>query len=134
MTDPHEHSKEAHDWLRFAQEDLHDATVLLGHEGSTPRNACWNALQSAEKALKSALISEGTRPPKTHDLRRLLGLLRQQWRVATLSSDLSWLSEWAPDLRYPGDLEVATLADARRAVAIAKRVLEDISAAIGPWN
>ncbi len=35
---------------------------------SVPRNICWHAVQSAEKAIKAALIFEGICFPKTHDL------------------------------------------------------------------
>ena len=43
-------------WLRYAEEDLITAETLLGHPHVPPRQSCWLAQQSAEKALKAVLI------------------------------------------------------------------------------
>ena len=43
-------------WLRYAEEDLTTAETFLGHPHVPPRQACWFAQQSAEKALKAALF------------------------------------------------------------------------------
>lgn len=60
-------------WLRFAQEDLESAQIR--QQGRAWRNACWHALQAAEKACKAVLIRNGIAYPRTHDLDRLVLLL-----------------------------------------------------------
>lgn len=125
MSEPPESAEEASEWLRFAGEDLADAKALLEH-GSTPRNVCWFALQSVEKAIKAILIFEGTRFPKTHDLDRLLKMTSGPWSAKDHGEDLAWLTGWSPDTRYPGDLEEATHGDARRAVAVAAEILDGV--------
>ncbi len=104
-------------WLRYAQEDLEAARLLVGRE--VPRHPCWLAQQAAEKALKAALISEATLVPHTHDLERLLGLLPDHWEVRRLDVDFGLLSA-----RYPDDLpDLIDRAAAEAAVAGAARVV-----------
>ena len=43
-------------WLRYAREDLATAEAILTSASPSPRNACFLAQQTAEKALKSILI------------------------------------------------------------------------------
>ena len=43
-------------WIRYAEEDLITAETLLRHPHVPPRQSCWCAQQSAEKALKAVLI------------------------------------------------------------------------------
>ncbi|MBM3266565.1 MAG: HEPN domain-containing protein [Candidatus Sericytochromatia bacterium] len=111
-------------WLRFAQEDLESAQTILREQGRAWRNACWHALQAAEKACKAVLVLNGIAYPRTHDLDRLVLLLPAEMRSLIAGSDLSWLSEWAIESRYPGDWPEAERQDAERAIAIAGRVCE----------
>ena len=43
-------------WLRYAEEDLITAETLLQQPHLPPRQSCWYAQQSTEKALKAVLI------------------------------------------------------------------------------
>ena len=54
---------EAMRWIRFSQEDLIAARVLLSSADSAPRHSCWLSQQAIEKALKGALVFEGVRFP-----------------------------------------------------------------------
>lgn len=53
----------------------------------------------------------------------LKNLLPDGWSVRARFEDLSELSFWAVESRYPSDLPEATLADAEAAVALADEVL-----------
>ena len=45
-------------WLRYSTEDLNVARLLFASSPLVPRHVCWLAQQSAEKALKAALVLE----------------------------------------------------------------------------
>ncbi len=78
----------------------------------SPHHACWLCQQSAEKALKAALVFESIAFPHTHDLDVLKNLLPKDWAVRDAHSDLSDLAEWAIEARYPGTWSEPTNADA----------------------
>ena len=86
------------------------------------------AQQSAEKALKAALVFLQIEFPWRHDLDALRNLLPPGWSISTSHPDLSELTEWAVEARYPSDLPDPTDEDARRAVAQAQGVWESVCA------
>ena len=47
----------AREWLRYAEGDLVSAKKLATFSDVPPRNVCYLAQQSAEKALKALLIA-----------------------------------------------------------------------------
>lgn len=118
---------EANRWLRFAAEDLKVAQNLLASNESAPRHICFLAQQSAEKALKVALVLEGMDSPFRHDLDALRNLLPNTWPVCREHSDLAQLTEWAVEARYPGDWEEPTAMDAEQAVLQARGVYDSIA-------
>lgn len=116
---PHEAAR----WLEYAMGDLRTAEGLRKLEDAPPRNACYFAQQAVEKALKAVLVFEGREVPRTHDLDALRVLLPDGWSVKSVQVDLSVLSEWAVNPRYPGDLPEATEEDADEAVKDAREVI-----------
>lgn len=122
MSDP-EVLKVLNRWLRYAEDDLRMAEMLLG-QGGVPRGSCFHAQQAAEKSIKSIFVFLQTDFPFTHNLDRLRDLLPEGWDVKTAFPDLRQLSIWAVEPRYPGDLVEATLEDAEAAVARAREIFE----------
>ncbi len=118
---------EARRWLRFAEEDLKAAHILMSAAEPSSRHACWLSQQAAEKSLKAGLILESIAFPFTHDLDVLRNLLPSGWSVKETHSDLADLTEWAVEGRYPGDWQEPTLDDAIRAESAATLVYELIS-------
>lgn len=116
-------TEEALRWMKFAKEDLRQAEALMRSGEVIPRHVCWFAQQAAEKALKAALVLEGIEFPFRHNLNALRDLLPAGWRVKEQYPDLSELTTWAIEARYPGDWPEATRAEAERAVADAKGVV-----------
>jgi HEPN domain-containing protein len=102
---------EARRWLRYAEEDLTTAEMVLQRQ-LPAREACWLAQQAAEKALKAALVLEQVDFPKTHDLDALRSLVPEGWTVREIDVDLAMLSEWAVEARYPGNWPEPTEAEA----------------------
>lgn len=114
-------------WLEFAREDLDVALQLVNSPYPRPRHACWQCQQAAEKAIKAALLYERIQFPFTHDLDVLRNLLPKGWRVRDMYGDLSDLSEWAVDARYPGVSTEPTCADAIEATSRARLVCDSVT-------
>lgn len=118
--------QEAHLWLRYAQEDLQTAHVLLSNEACVPRHAAWLAQQAGEKALKASLIAHGIPFPRTHDLDLLVERLPLGSKIRTIPVDFSALTEYAVDARYPGDLADVTAYESRMAVEFAAVIVATV--------
>ena len=114
-------------WLRYSMEDLNVARVLLANSPLVPRHVCWLSQQSAEKALKAALVLEGVAFPFTHDLDALRNRLPESWLVRTTHSDLAELTQWAVETRYPGDWPEVTGKDAVSAVGDAATLYDSVA-------
>ena len=114
-------------WLRYAEEDLITAETLLKHAHVPPRQSCWHAQQATEKALKSVLIFLEIDFPRTHDLDVLRNLVPDSWHLTTAHPDLSDLTRWAVEARYPEDMPETTNADASEAVEQARTVWTSVS-------
>lgn len=112
-------------WLDYAKNDLHAATVMLKLDDVAPRIICFLAQQSSEKALKSILILKGLKIVKTHDLDALSENLSDEDYKKFENYDLSWLTEWSVESRYPGDWPEALPNDAKKAVEIATDVVDE---------
>ena len=117
-------------WLRYAEEDLVTAEILLRQPDVPPRQACWHAQQSAEKALKAVLIFLDIDFPRTHDLNILRNLVPERWQLNVAHPGLASLTEWAVDARYPGEMPEATNADASEAVEQARTIWTSVSTAL----
>ncbi|MDE0469238.1 MAG: HEPN domain-containing protein [Candidatus Poribacteria bacterium] len=114
-------------WLRHAEEDLTTAETFLGHPQIPPRQVCWHAQQAAEKALKAALIFLQIDFRRTHNLNVLRDLLPESWQLKTAHPDLSDLTRWALETRYPEDRQGVTKAEATEAVEQARSVWTSVS-------
>lgn len=120
--------EEARQWLRYAAEDLVTAERIAASRTMPPRNACYHAQQTAEKAIKAALVFLQIPFPFRHDLDFLRDLLPTDWRVRILHPDLASLTIWVTQARYPSSSPDATKADARAAIREARAVLESVTA------
>ena len=109
------------DWMEYSYDDLNGAKREL-----LPRHACFNAQQSAEKAIKAALIAEGSRFQYTHDLMSLLRALPSSWSVKNLASDLSRLVPYAVETRYPDTPIPVSPGDAQDAINTAEKTYDSI--------
>lgn len=118
------------EWLRFAQDDLAAARLLLTDAELPPRLACFHAQQAGEKALKASLIYEGIEFRRTHDLVVLVTLQPEPLRSSVGELDLQRLQQGAVDARYPADLPDVTAGQAVAALAIAERIVTAIATAL----
>lgn len=109
-------------WLQYAGGDLLSAKALAASNDLPPRNACYLAQQCAEKALKAILIAVNIEPIRTHDLDALVQRMPEERKESFVDFDLSWLSEWCVEARYPGDWPEAISEDAIKAVEMAEGI------------
>ena len=120
-----ERDTEVRRWVRYALEDLRESTSALERSESVARHICWLAQQAVEKAIKAILVYMQTEFPKRHDLDVLRQRIPDDWRIHSEPDDLSELTEWATEARYPGDWTEPSAADAERAVRQATVVVRD---------
>ncbi len=112
------------EWLNRAQSSLLKAQVSAMTPGIYLEDACFDAQQAAEKALKAVLLSRQARFPYTHDLVQLLAHLEESGLA--LSSEIrraAILSDYAVATRYPSLSEPVTTDEYEEALRIAEHVL-----------
>ena len=114
-------------WLRYAEEDLITAEILLKQLHLPPRQAYWYAQQTTEKALKAVLIFLQIDFPRTGDLNILWNLVPHSWQFKTVQLDLTELTGCVADVRYPGNIPEPTKADASIAVEQARAIWTSVS-------
>ena len=110
---------EARRWLAYARSDLEAARALLYAPEPFPRQVCFLAQQTAEKAIKAILVYVETVFPFTHDLDRLRDLVPEGWTVKRTHPDLAELTIWATEARYPGVMAEVAVSEAQNALDIA---------------
>lgn len=123
-----ERLREVDRWVRYAREDVRAAEMFSERDELPPRIACFHAQQAAEKAIKAIFVFLQVDFPFVHDLNRLRNSLPAGWRIKESQMDLSGLSRWAVEPRYPGDLPDATREDAHSAIERAQRAYEAVLA------
>lgn len=128
MPDPERLLAVVREWVTKAENDLTTAahTLKLGEDCPTD-TVCYHAQQVVEKYLKAVLVLEGIDFPKTHDLERLTALLPLASRPSLSDEALGMVTEYATGARYPGWGDIS-LAEARRAVALARRTRKELRA------
>jgi HEPN domain-containing protein len=116
-------SKVAAEWVGKAENDLKNAVHTLKMGSDCPTDTiCFHAQQCIEKYLKALLVLEGLDFPKTHNISNLLELLPTRVRPLITEHEQDTLTEYATVTRYPGEYEPISLTEARKAVALARRV------------
>ena len=118
-------------WLGKAQGDLDVATVLSVQEDPHWDVVVFHAQQAAEKFLKALLVRNGQRPPKIHDLTRLLDIcMPYAPGLTAFVEDCVFLSPLAVVSRYPGEELASPRDDGERSLGIARRIGVAVQAAI----
>ncbi|MBX7257983.1 MAG: HEPN domain-containing protein [Candidatus Hydrogenedentes bacterium] len=116
----------AREWIAKAENDLKTAEMALRAASECPTDTtCFHAQQCIEKYTKALLTVRGLAFAKTHNIRVLMEILPIESRPHL---DRMWqdrLTDYATSARYPGWDEIP-LGEARKAVAVAKRVRREI--------
>jgi HEPN domain-containing protein len=115
-SDPQAWLQRAYSNLRLAKKSR-DGNVML-------EDLCFNAQQTAEKALKAVCLFRRLDFPKTHSLIRLMDILEAQGTTIpdhVKSADI--LTQYAVQTRYPSPFEEISRKEYREAVVLATRTL-----------
>ena len=119
MTEPQQYEI----WLRRAESNLNIAIRSVG-ESVFLEDLCFEAQQFAEKALKALLIFIKGDYPKVHSFTVLLNQLEGQVLVPVSILEVVELSDYAVQVRYPGDYYPVSEEEYERAIELATRVIE----------
>lgn len=89
-------------WFTYAARDLKAAKMTIGFSNEFKNEAAFHAQQCIEKAMKGFLVANGIRPPKTHDLVALEGLLAPLFpNVSKHLKNAKAITDYAVLYRYP---------------------------------
>ena len=126
MPDPEKIAIVVSEWVAKAENDLKNAahTLKLGKDCPTD-TVCFHAQQVIEKYLKALLILRTIPFSKTHNVRELMAELPPRMRPNLSEDERDILTDYATVARYPGWGPIS-LAEARRAVALARRVRAEV--------
>src|SRR5438067_12342067 len=92
------------EWVAKAEADYVIATRIRRFLPPVHDAVCFHCQQAAEKFLKALLEELGLAVPRTHELDRVLSLLRSHYpTLQSLRRGLLFLTRYAVDPRYPGD-------------------------------
>ncbi|MBM4147337.1 MAG: HEPN domain-containing protein [Nitrospira sp.] len=112
-----------YEWIVKAENDLRNASFTLTMGDDCPTDTvCFHAQQCAEKYIKALLVYKGKPLSKTHNLSILIAQLPATTPLRLTAEEQEILTEYAVATRYPGDIEEITLAEARKAVRLARKV------------
>ena len=115
------------EWIEKAENDLKNATITLRAGEACPADTvAFHAQQCVEKYLKALLTFRAITFPKTHDIEELVARVGFDVSIPLSVDEQRRLTVYATVTRYPGDYEPIALAEARCAVAFARRVRKDI--------
>jgi predicted nucleotidyltransferase/HEPN domain-containing protein len=128
MPAPHPAIPIVREWIAKAENDLLNATNTLRTLGaeSPTETVCFHAQQCVEKYIKALLVFRGKAFGKTHDIHGLRILLPPKLRPKMDKNTEKQLTDYAAVIQYPTGGPPIPLKEARRAVALARRVRREI--------
>jgi HEPN domain-containing protein len=110
-------------WTKKADHDLKVAEHTLGIQRDCPTEiVCFHSQQCVEKYIKAFLVSINRPFPKIHNIEQLLALFPKQFSFNITAEEKARLAEYATMARYPGNIELITIAEAKKSVLLAKRI------------
>lgn len=111
------------EWKRRDADDELSVRAILKEEDGAPSTVCFLSQQIAEKYLKGFLVFSKEKFEKTHQLDHLLKLCEAiDSSFHDPSEDVTFLTEYYIEARYPGDIPEFNWNEARKAFAHAQNV------------
>jgi HEPN domain-containing protein len=117
-------------WLEFARQDLQIAELAF-NEGIY-NQVCFHSHQCIEKCLKAKLTNMNKKPPRTHSIVDLLGLLPPE-HMEDLGEELEQVDIYYIPTRYPDALPgslpegLPGKEEALRALSVARACWQKVS-------
>lgn len=119
--------------LAKAHRDLGMAHRALVEEPHFPDMACFHCQQAVEKTLKAVLLYRGIEAPRTHVIDALVKLCGPiDPRFNLLAPQLSSLTEFAVEGRYPDSGCEPSVQDAREALSLAQEAFNILVSLVPP--
>lgn len=121
---PHERygPDDPREWLNRARSNLQRAKLRV--PATYLEDACFDAQQAAEKAIKAVMVSRGIEFPYIHELARLMDILESVGeRIPATVRQSDRLTQYATATRYPGVEEPVGEQDYAEAVQLAEAVV-----------
>lgn len=129
MSEDAERLRAVRGWVEKAEHDLTNAEHTLTLVAGCPFDTvCFHAQQCAEKYLKALLIWHSVDFPRTHDLRLLMQLVPPGVSLGLEIRQVLPLNRYSIEARYPGDWEPIGRREAEEAVAVARKVRQEVRA------
>jgi HEPN domain-containing protein len=117
-------------WLAKAADDLRAAAAIATLDDPPLDSVVFHCQQAAEKAIKAYLVHRDIHFTKTHDVARLLRLVRgEDAELADELRETPLLTKFGVEARYPGDLPAPSPAEAAAAMALARLAYDAMAAA-----
>jgi HEPN domain-containing protein len=112
------------DWILKADHDLKIAKDEMKEREAVTDMVCFNCQQAVEKILKAFLISKNKEVAKTHDLSFLINeciKIDSEFREL-FDKEIDLMSVYVVEMRYPGDMYIPSLEEAKDAISKAEYV------------
>lgn len=115
------------EWVQRAEEDYRTTHFLHESDEDYLTATVFHAQQASEKYLKSFLVWQQVEFQKTHDIAKLLELIKgHDMGLAESLEEAVELTPFGVEYRYPGDYPNVTFSEVDRAVELAKLVRQAI--------
>lgn len=128
---PKAKAKEVLNWLSKAKRDLTIAGMNVANEPAITDDALFHCQQAVEKTLKALLVLHDQPFKKTHIIGELAqDVLKITPAIESLLKRATELTPYATMFRYPGELELPPIEEAKEALALAEQVFKAVLAYI----
>ena len=115
------------EWKYNADQDIRSAEALLSQDPPLLYPSCFHSQQAAEKYLKAYLTWRQVEFPKTHSIREILSLVKTvNEELATYLLPAADLTPYGVEVRYPGDIAEPTQEETEEALALARKVRDNV--------
>ena len=105
-------------WIGRGECDVRSAQLLINADFPVLETACFHAQQAAEKAIKAFLVSRKCSFARTDNLGLLLrAAIKLESSFFSLQDDCDFLTPYAVETRYPGEIGKVETEEADRSIA-----------------
>lgn len=115
-------------WVGRGECDVRSAQLLIHADFPVPESACFHAQQAAEKVIKAFLVSRMCPFARTHNLGVLLReAIKMEPAFFSLQDDCDFLTPYAVETRYPGEIGKVEPEEGLRSIASMSRIWRAIA-------
>ena len=118
-------------WFEKANHDIIAVQRELTNEAPLTDIACFHCQQAAEKYLKAFLAAHLIKPPRIHDIATILKACSELDASFEQLEKVSYLTDFAVEMRYPDAFYMPVIDDARKAYEDAISVKNFVASRLG---